>query len=183
MKTGIAILYTLNGLSMLIVWPILIITGQAAEINTNFPYMCFHLVSEFITAILCLITGIGLFINKNWAKKSYFLSSGFFIGAGYLAIGYYLFSNLSSNLPMLIMLIVINSIGLSLFIIVMQKGLLAPLGNKKKISLFFSGIIIYSLLNIAGFLSEIKTGYTFGYTSMVFILIFYTLWKIKAYLK
>ncbi len=65
MKKVIGTLYSLNGLSMLIVWPILIVTNQASEIRTNFSYMCFHLTAEFITALICIITGIGLLINKE----------------------------------------------------------------------------------------------------------------------
>ena len=183
MKTVIGILYFLNGLSMLIVWPMLIITNQAPEINTNFLYMCFHLTSEFLTAILCLITGIGLLINKTFANKYYFLSSGFFIGAGYLAIGYYIFSNLSSGITMLIVLGGINIIGLTLFFIVMLKDLLINLKKRIKISLFFSGITVYTILNIAGFLSEMNSGYTFGYLSMLIILLFYIIWNINLNLK
>ena len=183
MKKAIGILYSLNGLSMLIVWPMLILTNQAPEIKTNFSYMCFHLTSEFLTGILCLITGIGLLINREWANKNYFLASGFFIGAGYLAIGYYIFSDLSSSLAMLIMLCVINIIGLFLFIIVIAKGLLVDLSNYIKLSLFFNGITVYTLINIAGFLSERNSGYTYGYMSMIFILLIYTVWNINVNLK
>ena len=165
---------------MLIVWPMLILTNQAPEIKTNFSYMCFHLSAEFITALICLITGIGLLINESRANKYYFLASGFFIGAGYLAIGYYLFSDISSSLTMLIMLCLINILGLSLFIIVLVKGLLVNVNNYIKLSLFFSGIIVYTLLNIAGFLFEKKSGYTYGYISMVFIILIYIV--IRMYL-
>ncbi len=57
---------------------------------------------------------------------------------------------------MLIMLCFINILGLTLFIIVLVKGLLIKLNNYIKLSLFIGGIIVYTLLNIAGFLSEKK---------------------------
>ena len=183
MKKGIGVLYLLNGLSMLIIWPILIISNQVPEINTNFSYLCFHLTAEFLTATICFITGFGLLLNKNWANKIYFLSTGFFIGAGYLAIGYYIFSNLETGLSMLIMLCTINILGLTLFIIVLHKKLLINFENKIKLVLFFNGILIYTLLNIAGFLSEMKTGYTYGYMSMVFIILIYSLWSININMK
>jgi hypothetical protein len=173
MKTAIGILYAFNGLSMLIIWPILIINNQAPEIQTNLVYMSFHLISEFITAISCLITGTGLILKKRWAEKYYFVTTGFFLGAGYLAIGYYLFSNLSTALPVLFMLIGLNIAGLTLFIIELRKQKITKWLNKIKFSHFFNGISIYTLINVAGFLSEMDSVYTYGYVSMVIILIIY----------
>jgi hypothetical protein len=178
MKTSIGILYTFNGLSMLIVWPILILKNQAPEIKTNLVYMSFHLISEFITASSCLLTGVGLILNKQWAEKNYYVTTGFFIGAGYLAIGYYLFSNLSTALPVLLMLIGLNIAGLILFIGEMRKKMITKWLNKNKFSHFFRGIAIYTLINIAGFLSEMNSGYTYGYVSMIIILIIYITWTL-----
>lgn len=173
MKTAIGILYAFNGLSMLIVWPILIINNQAPEIQTNLVYMSFHLTSEFITAVSCLITGTGLILKKRWAEYYYHVTTGFFIGAGYLAIGYYLFSNLSTTLPVLLMLISLNIAGLTLFIVELRKQKITNWVKKIKFSHFFNGIAIYTLINVAGFLSEMDSGYTYGYVSMVIILIIY----------
>jgi hypothetical protein len=178
MKTAIGILYTFNGLSMVIVWPFLIINNQAPEIQTNLVYMSFHLISEFITAISCLLSGIGLILKRRWAEKYYYVTTGFFIGAGYLAIGYYLFSNLSTALPVLFMLIGLNITGLTLFIVEVRKQKITKWLNKIKFSHFFNGIAIYTLINIAGFLSEMDSGYTYGYVSMIIILIIYITWTL-----
>jgi len=182
-KRIIGIVYLLNGLSMFIVWPMLLIKDQAPEIETNFKYMCFHLSSEFITAIFCVITGIGLLFNNAWANKLYFLTTGLFIGAGYLAIGYYLFSDLTTGLPLLIMLSILNIIGLVIFITILKKGFLSQASDDAKLILFFSGMTFYTLINIAGFLSEMNSGYTYGYVSIVFVILIYTTWLIIANLK
>jgi hypothetical protein len=176
MKKAIGVLYTFNGLSMLIVWPILIVNNQAPEIQTNLVYMSFHLVSEFVTAISCLLTGTGLIFNKQWAEKYYHITTGFFIGAGYLAIGYYLFSNLSTVLPVLFMLIALNLIGLTFFFVEVKKQMITKWVKSIKFSRFFNGIAIYTLLNVAGFLSEMKSGYTYGYVSMILILLIFITW-------
>ena len=70
--------------------------------------MIFHLVSEFLTAVFSIITGIGLFFNKNLAKGIYFLTSGLFVAAGYLAAIFYLFTPESKSLGMFTMLVCIN---------------------------------------------------------------------------
>jgi len=178
MRKTIGILYAINGLSMLIVWPILIMKDQVPELHTNLVYMSFHLTAEFITAILCVVTGIGLLLKKQFAEEFYYITTGFFIGAGYLAIGYYLFSDLSTALPVLYMLIGLNITGLTLFIVEVEKQKITCWLKKTKLSHFFSGIAIYMLINIAGFLSEMKTGYTYGYVSMIFILLVYLTWAL-----
>lgn len=183
MKKAIGILYSMNGLSMLIIWPILIIKNQVPELETNLSYMCFHFIAELITAISTLIVGIGFLINKKWANKYYFVATGLFFGAGYLAIGYYIFSDLTNVLTMIIMLFALNITGLTLFLIIYLKGLLIQAKNFIKLSLFFNGIIIYTLINVAGFLSERETGYTNGYISMIFIIVIYTIWTIYSKLK
>jgi hypothetical protein len=141
--------------------------------------MSFHLISEFVTSISCIITGIGLIQKKRWADKYYYVTTGFSIGAGYLAIGYYTFSNLSTALPVLFMLIVLNIVGLTLFLFDLKKQIISIWPDKTKFSHFFNGISIYTLINIAGFLSEMKSGYTYGYVSMTIILIVYTIWSLR----
>lgn len=174
MKREIGILYTFNGLSMLILWPLLIINHQAPEIQTNIVYMCFHLVSEFITAVFSLIAGIGLISKKNWADKLYYSATGLFIGAGYLAIGYYIFSDLVTALPVLLMLIGLNTMGIVFYFIDLQRNIVSTQLKKIKVFDFFNGISIYTLINVAGFLAEMKSGYTYGYVSMVLILILFS---------
>jgi hypothetical protein len=183
MRTGIGILYLLNGLSMLIVWPMLIATGQVTELKTNLTYMCFHLSAEFMTAAICVITGLGLLLGKAWAKKLYFVSSGFFISAGYLAICFYLFSKQPTAATMLTILFTINIFSLIIFLLVVFKKMLLDISRKKMVFLFFNGLTIYTLINTAGFLAAMKSGYTYGYMSMIFLIVLYALWNVYDFMK
>lgn len=175
--------YVLNGLSMLIVWPVLITTGGVPELKTQFIYVIFHLAAEFTTAILGITTGVGLLLKKEWSKPLYFLSSGFFLVAGYLACAYYLFTPGTRSMGMASMLFGINLIIMLLLIPNFRRFYPAPQIAAHKVTLLFEGALLYVLTNVAGMLFDKGTGYTMGYGVTVLLLLGYSLWKSRRVMK
>jgi hypothetical protein len=167
--------YILNGGSMLFIWPMLIITGGVPELKTQFTYVVFHLVSEFITAVLGIVTGVGLLLNRELSKCLYFLSSGFFLIAGYLACSYYLFSPETRSVGMASMLFGINLV--IILLLVLNSKLLYPGSAAFKASLIFDGAMAYVLINVVGMLFDKGTGYTIAYGGAALLLLGYTLCK------
>jgi hypothetical protein len=60
MTKASAIFAILMGVLMLIVWGILIVTGQEAEVSAGTPSALFLLAAEFLTALSLIISGYGL---------------------------------------------------------------------------------------------------------------------------
>jgi hypothetical protein len=173
------VFYILNGLSMLIVWPTLIATGGVPELKTQFIYVVFHLVAEFTTAILGITTGIGLLLKREWSKPLYFLSTGFFLIAGYLAFVYYLFTPGTQSIGMATMLFGINLIIILLLIPNFRRFYPFPKATANKTILLFKGASLYVFANVAGMLFDKGTGYGAGYGAAVLLLLGYTLWNIR----
>jgi hypothetical protein len=175
--------YVLNGLSMLIVWPVLITTDGVPELKTQFIYVVFHLAAEFATAILGITTGVGLLLRKEWSKPLYFLSSGFFLVAGYLACVYYLFTPGTRSVGMASMLFGINLIIIVLLIPNFRRFYPFPKAMADKTILLFEGALLYVLTNVAGMLFDKGTGYDVGYGGAVLLFLGYSLWKSRRIVK
>jgi hypothetical protein len=175
--------YVLNGLSMLVVWPVLITTGAVPELKTQFIYVVFHLAAEFTTAILGIITGMGLLLKRQWSKPLYFLSSGFFLIAGYLACAYYLFTPGTQSIGMASMLFGINLIIILLLIPNFKHFYSLTQTAAHKTILLFEGALLYVLTNVAGMLFDKGTGYTMGYGGAVLLLLGYSIWNVRFMMK
>lgn len=175
--------YILNGFSMLVVWPVLIFTGGVPELKTQFIYMVFHLAAEITTAALGIITGVGLLLKRKWSKPVYFMSSGFFLVAGYLACAYYLFAPGTRSIGMASMLFGINLIIILLLIQNVRHFYLLPENLTCKIVLLFEGALLYVLTNVAGMLFDKGTGYSVCYGWTVILLMGYTLWNSRRVMK
>lgn len=175
--------YILNGTSMLAVWPILISLGEVPELKTQLTYMVFHLAAEFSTAILGIITGGGLLLRREWSKPLYFLSSGFFLIAGYLACAYYLFTPHTRSMGMASMLFGINLVIVLLLVPNFKRFYPAPQTAAHKAVLLFEGALLYVLINVAGMLFDKGTGYTTGYGGAVLLMLGYTLWNSRRVMR
>jgi hypothetical protein len=143
----------------------------------------FHLVAEFTTAILGIITGMGLLLKREWSKPLYFLSSGFFLIAGYLACAYYLFTPGTKSIGMASMLFGINLIIILLLIPNFRHLYPLPHTAAHKTVLLFEGALLYVLTNVAGMLFDKGTGYTMGYGGAVLLLLGYSLWNGRCMIK
>jgi peptidoglycan/LPS O-acetylase OafA/YrhL len=84
------------GIIMIGLWSVLIVTNQIR--NEEKPYaISFHLAGEFGTAILLIVSGIGLWISAPWAKILAAFSLGMLLYTVIVSPGYYAQLN---NLPM-----------------------------------------------------------------------------------
>lgn len=167
--------YVLNGLSMLIIWPVLIATGLVPELSTKFLYMVFHLTAELATAVLGITTGVGLLSKREWVKPLYFLSTGSFLIAGYMACAFYLTSPDNRSMAMASLLFGINLITIALLIPNFIH--LYPTATANKAIVLFDGALSYVLINVAGLLFDRGTGYTVSYAGAALLMLGYTLWS------
>lgn len=89
------------GISMLGMWSMIILAGGIIEVPVE---ISFHLGSEFLTAILLLISGIGLFRGNTNGRRLFLISNGMLIYSVLNAAGYY---GQGKNITMMIMFLAI----------------------------------------------------------------------------
>jgi hypothetical protein len=70
-------------------WFSLIATNQVPEINSEPIRISYHLIGEFLTAIILLIGGFGLFINRGWGFHVFLISMGMLLYTVIVSAGYY----------------------------------------------------------------------------------------------
>ena len=58
------------GIAMLVVWGILLTTGQFIELRTSPFEAVFLLVAEFLTAVSLILGGFGLLTGKSWGLRT-----------------------------------------------------------------------------------------------------------------
>lgn len=97
------------GISVLGMWSMIILTGGITEGAIE---ISFHLLSEFLMAILLIISGIGLLRGKTSGRKLFLISNGMLIYSVLNAAGYY---GQSRNIAMTIMFLAIFIISSWLF--------------------------------------------------------------------
>jgi len=86
----IAAMYSIIiGIAMIGMWFSLIATNQVPEINTEPIRITYHLMGEFLTAILLLIGGFGLFTNRGWGFHVFLISMGMLLYTVIVSAGYY----------------------------------------------------------------------------------------------
>ncbi len=74
---------------MICMWIVFLITNQVPEINNAPLKISYHLLAEFLTAILLLIGGFGLFTKKEWGFHLYLISMGMLLYTVIVSAGYY----------------------------------------------------------------------------------------------
>lgn len=74
------------GISVLGMWSMILLTGGIKE---ELIEISFHLVSEFLMAILLFISGIGILRGKIHGKTIFLISNGMLIYSVLNAAGYY----------------------------------------------------------------------------------------------
>ncbi len=70
MKTGAAVFSLFCGMSMLIVWGILLVSKNFTELQSKPFEAIFLLVAEFLTATSLLLVGIGLLTHQSWGLRA-----------------------------------------------------------------------------------------------------------------
>jgi uncharacterized membrane protein (DUF2068 family) len=85
-KKVLAIYSIIVGISIFSMWSMIILTGGISEGTIE---ISFHLTSEFLMAILLVISGIGLLKNKLYGNKLSLLANSMLIYSVLNAAGYY----------------------------------------------------------------------------------------------
>lgn len=71
-------LAALGGL-MIGVWLILFAMGQVPEAQTAPIRLAFLLVAEMATAVVAVVSGVGLVMRRSWACRAYLVASGMMV--------------------------------------------------------------------------------------------------------
>jgi hypothetical protein len=87
MKKAASIFSLFCGISMFVVWGILLATGQVVELQTSPFGTIFLLAAEFLTAISLLIGGLGLLTDKNWGLRADLTALGMLLYCTVFSIG------------------------------------------------------------------------------------------------
>jgi hypothetical protein len=86
----IAAIYSIIiGIAMIGIWFSFMVTDQLSEIKTEPIRITYHLIGEFLTAILLLIGGFGLFTSRKWGFHLFLISMGMLLYTVIVSAGYY----------------------------------------------------------------------------------------------
>ena len=114
----IASLYSIViGIAMICMWSVFLVTNQVPELKTAPLKISYHLLAEFLTAILLLIGGFGLFTKKVWGFHLYLISLGMLLYTVIVSAGYYvnLGDMIMVSMFMVFQVFTIIFIGIALF--------------------------------------------------------------------
>ena len=115
MKTKIISIYSIFiGIAVLAMWTMILVKGNIHEGQTE---LTFHLVSEFLMAIICIVSGVLLLGKHKHAKLLNIFGLGMVIYSVLNAAGYYGERGDNSAMSMFIVLFVITPVifGINLF--------------------------------------------------------------------
>lgn len=101
----VAIYTILVGFAMIGMWTMLLATNQMPELHEKPKEATFHLIAEISTAVLLVISGIGLLLGSEWARTLSPISLGMLLYSVIYAAGFYAHQD---NLPMATMFIVLT---------------------------------------------------------------------------
>lgn len=106
MKTKIIAYYSIFiGISVIAMWIMILLTQTLPEGKTE---LSFHLFSEFLMAVLCLVSGILLLQNKPIGRLLNIIGSGMVIYSVLNAAGYYGERNETQMMIMFIVLFILT---------------------------------------------------------------------------
>jgi hypothetical protein len=89
LKKLAAIYSIIIGIAMIGMWLSFITTDQIPEIKTEPIRITYHLIAEFLTAILLLIGGFGLYTGRKWGFHLFLISMGMLLYTVIVSAGYY----------------------------------------------------------------------------------------------
>lgn len=112
MKTKIVAYYSIFiGISVIAMWVMILQTETPPEGKIE---LSFHLFSEFLMAVLCLISGILLLGKKPISRSLNILGLGMVVYSVLNAAGYYGENNDTSMMIIFILLLILTSIAICL---------------------------------------------------------------------
>ncbi len=77
------------GALMLAQWSFFITAGQVPELRTEPIRIGFHLAGEGLTALMLILSGIGLLARHSWARNSALVSLGMLLYTAIVSPGYF----------------------------------------------------------------------------------------------
>lgn len=89
LRKTITVFSIVVGVAMLGVWILQLLTGQATELETEPVRIVLAITADWITAIMLLVTGIGLLRQQKWAIKLAFFSLGMLVYSVVVSAGYF----------------------------------------------------------------------------------------------
>ena len=101
----VAVYSVLTGFAMIGMWTMLLARNQMPELQAEPRRATLHLVAEFLTAILLIISGAGLLLGSEWARTLSPISLGMLLYTVIISAGYY--AN-QDDLPMVAMFMVLT---------------------------------------------------------------------------
>ncbi|MBD3408141.1 MAG: hypothetical protein GF411_18615 [Candidatus Lokiarchaeota archaeon] len=96
------------GISMIMLWTMLFATGQIPELQTEFFRIIAHILAEVATAILLLLSAIGLEKKTRWADKIFIFALGALFYTLIASPGYYIHFEIAPIAVMFFVLLIID---------------------------------------------------------------------------
>lgn len=94
---------------MLCMWIFLLGKKEVPELSTKPTQITFHLIAEFLTSVILIIGGFGMFTHQSWGSVLFFISIGMIIYSTINAAGFY---GELKDWPMFIILLVFTIVSL-----------------------------------------------------------------------
>ncbi len=139
MKKSTAYFCLVIGFLNLFTWTYLLVNNKVPGMDKELLAFVFHWISEFITAVLLIVSGVMILRNNRMRRYMFFIASGFLLNAINGAFWYYL-ANFD---PFLFIMMVVILIFTLLF-----AGL--NYNNWKHLLFLALGFCVYGELNILG---------------------------------
>jgi hypothetical protein len=87
--TFASVFVTVVGLGMIAQWTTSYVSKQIPELETEPIRIGFHIAAEMVTALLLIVSGIGLLATRPWASTLYPLSVGMLLYTAIASPGYF----------------------------------------------------------------------------------------------
>lgn len=108
-----AVFAIIVGLGMIGQWTASYLTRQIPELVDEPIRIGFHIVAEMITAVVLIIAGAGLLLDKNWATTLYLTAVGMLLYTAIVSPGYFAQKGQWSWLGIFAVIIILSLISIS----------------------------------------------------------------------
>jgi hypothetical protein len=110
------------GVLMLGQWSFFLLTRQVPELRTRPAEIGLHIAAEFITALLLLVSGLGLLARAAWGAIAYLVATGMLLYTLIVSPGYYVQRRTWPLVVMFAVLFVLALVTLGLALVQMVAG-------------------------------------------------------------
>ena len=169
-RKATALYSILIGLVNVLLWMVLISTGQVPDLQEQFISLIFHWISEFTMAGLLILAGIALLKQTRKDVSLYYFATGFLLIAIMGATVYYIIN--------------FDTVFIIMGIIISVSALILALKNQEShdnASFFIIGLILYTEINVMGNSLQSDDIALFGYALIAFV--FSVVYALSLFLK